>query len=232
MGYYSKRMWGGASGIVQDASLKLWLDASNPLSYPGTGTLWSDLSGNGNNGTLVNGVAFSGANGGVMSFDGVNDYVGLDKVITGIGSNTNTAWINTTKTGRQGIVGTRLDTDGYIFAINRTKLGNVTYFHTGITGSILEHSGNIGIEHWNNITSTYDNDTKVMSIYVNGVLLGSRTSLEFKNSNIAPYIGRERFADTDFYFKGLLNDVAIYNRALTPAEITQNFEATRSKYGI
>ena len=57
--------------IVMDG-LKLWLDASNPLSYPGTGTTWYDLSGNGNDGTMLNGVTpLSNA----MQFDGVNDYV-------------------------------------------------------------------------------------------------------------------------------------------------------------
>jgi hypothetical protein len=59
--------------IVTDG-LVLCLDAGNPKSYPGSGTTWTDLSGNGNNGTLVNGVGYSGDNLGSLSFDGVNDY--------------------------------------------------------------------------------------------------------------------------------------------------------------
>ena len=62
--------------IVTDG-LVLCLDAGNTKSYPGTGTTWADLSGRGNNGTLVNGVGYSSANNGLMTFDGVNDYVGL-----------------------------------------------------------------------------------------------------------------------------------------------------------
>jgi hypothetical protein len=61
------------SDIVRDG-LVLNLDAGNPASYPGTGTTWTDLSGNGNNGTLVNGVGYSSDNGGSLVFDGVNDY--------------------------------------------------------------------------------------------------------------------------------------------------------------
>ena len=57
MSYYAKRFFGQVQneGIVTDG-LKLWLDASNPASYPGSGTTWFDLSGNGNNGTMMGGV--------------------------------------------------------------------------------------------------------------------------------------------------------------------------------
>ena len=57
--------------IVTDG-LVLCLDAGNPKSYPGSGTTWTDLSGQGNNGTLVNGVGYVGTNGGSLSFDGVS----------------------------------------------------------------------------------------------------------------------------------------------------------------
>ena len=60
---------------VVDSSLQLWLDAGQTTSYPGTGTTWTDLSGNNNTGTLTNGPTYSSANGGSLSFDGVDDYV-------------------------------------------------------------------------------------------------------------------------------------------------------------
>jgi hypothetical protein len=66
-------MYANGPKIVTDG-LVLCLDAANRKSYPGTGTAWNDLSGNGNNGTLVNGPTFSSANGGNLSFDGTNDY--------------------------------------------------------------------------------------------------------------------------------------------------------------
>jgi len=59
--------------IVTDG-LVLHLDAANAKSYPGTGTTWSDLSGNGNGGTLINGPTFDSGNNGSIVFDGVNDY--------------------------------------------------------------------------------------------------------------------------------------------------------------
>jgi hypothetical protein len=63
--------------IVTDG-LVLCLDAGNPKSYPGSGTTWTDLSGNGNNGTLVNGVGYNSGNGGSLVFDGVNDRVTIN----------------------------------------------------------------------------------------------------------------------------------------------------------
>jgi hypothetical protein len=64
-----------ASGKIVTSGLVLALDAADKNSYPGSGTTWTDLSGNGNNGTLVNGPTFSSANGGSIVFDGVDDYV-------------------------------------------------------------------------------------------------------------------------------------------------------------
>ena len=59
---------------IIDDGLVLYLDAANTKSYPGSGTTWTDLSGNGNNGTLENGVGYNSGNGGSLVFDGVDDY--------------------------------------------------------------------------------------------------------------------------------------------------------------
>ena len=70
MGFYR------GPNIVKDG-LVLHLDAANYKSYPGSGTTWSDLSGNGNNGTLTNGPTFDSGNRGSIVFDGSNDFVYL-----------------------------------------------------------------------------------------------------------------------------------------------------------
>jgi hypothetical protein len=76
--------------IVTDG-LVLALDAGNPKSYPGSGTAWTDLSGNGNTGTLVNGVGFDSGNLGSLVFDGVNDYVVHTSNLTAINNITNSS---------------------------------------------------------------------------------------------------------------------------------------------
>ena len=63
--------------IITDG-LVLCLDAANRQSYPGSGTVWTDLAGS-NNGTLTNGPTFSSANGGSIVFDGVDDFIELNQ---------------------------------------------------------------------------------------------------------------------------------------------------------
>ena len=63
--------------IVTDG-LVLCLDAADQNSYPGSGNTWYDLSGNGNNGTLVNGVGYNSGNLGSLVFGGVDDYVNCE----------------------------------------------------------------------------------------------------------------------------------------------------------
>ena len=64
------------TSVVRDG-LIMHLDAANKKSYPGSGTIWKDLSGQGNNGTLINGVGYSTDNKGAMVFDGTDDYVSI-----------------------------------------------------------------------------------------------------------------------------------------------------------
>ena len=64
----------GGPDIVENG-LVLHLDAADSNSYPGSGTVWTDLSGNGYNGTLTNGPTFSSSNRGGIVLDGTNDYI-------------------------------------------------------------------------------------------------------------------------------------------------------------
>ena len=68
---------GGPGNIVTNG-LVLYLDAANTLSYTSGYTVWNDLSGNNNNGTLVDGPTFSSGNAGSIVFDGVDDYVKIE----------------------------------------------------------------------------------------------------------------------------------------------------------
>ena len=78
--------------VVRDG-LVLWLDANDKTSYPGSGTVWRDISLGGNNGTLINGPTFDSANGGSLSFDGSNDYA--DFFAPSLGTTTTVEmWVN------------------------------------------------------------------------------------------------------------------------------------------
>ena len=93
---------------VEDG-LILALDAGNTKSYPGSGTTWTDLSGNGNNGTLVNGVGYNSDYGGSLSFDGTNDYIDITSLapLADTSAVTMEAWVNVdTLTNSYQVIGT------------------------------------------------------------------------------------------------------------------------------
>ena len=81
-----------SSNIIVDG-LILHLDAGNSSSYSGSGTTWTDLSGEGNNGTLVNGTSYTSDDGGSLVFDGTNDYVNLGAVQINTAAGTIGMWI-------------------------------------------------------------------------------------------------------------------------------------------
>ena len=225
--------------IVTDG-LVLALDAGNTKSYPGIGTAWTDLSGNGNNGTLVNGVGYNSGNGGALSFDGVNDYVSFSYNSSyNIGGRnlTLSSWIMATSLvnathGGGIIVRDSGANDGLyeILLINTSSKNWVLFRMNGITNyspKIIP----IELNTFYNITCVYDNGT--MRNYVNGVQEGSGSTqnIDITTSGTRTLrIGR-RFQNIA-EFPGRIPQVSIYNRALTAEEIQQNFNALRGRFSI
>jgi len=238
-------------GIVKDG-LVLHLDAAQPSSYPGSGTTWTDLSGNGNNGTLSqpNGPTFDSANGGSLSFDGVDDYSsvpptnGLDLSGTST-SITVSCWAKTTDTGLalQGLVMWEDvdDSDG----IEPVRLA-ITSNSNNYPAFILRRYDNNGSSNvsgltltsqntYYNIVGTYNGSTH--AIYVNGTL-SNQTSytggikVPADGTNAKWIIGRGELTRTDRLLKGNMAQVLIYNRGLSAAEVTQNYNALKSRYGL
>jgi len=214
--------------------LVLALDAAERLSYPRTGTTWRDLSGNSNNGTLTNGPTFSAGNQGSIVFDGTNDYVGsFPTQISGVGSKTICAFIYPTTTSRAGICGTRsVNGDGWVFTINRTTSGNLSYFHTG-TATEIQVAAGIVTNTWTQVCVTYSTTSTTIILYKNGYQVGTSftTAVPPVSSAFNGVIGDEEYTFS-VPFKGNMSSVQIYNRALTAVEILQNYNATKSRFGL
>lgn len=226
--------------IVTDG-LIFYVDAANPKSYPETGTLWSDISKTGNNGTLVNGPTFDSANGGSIVFDGVNDYVqyetSLDPYISGNRDFTIELWVykNTSSDGMIfsswddipnrkfyiGYIGNRarfvVSSTGSDFAIAQAGvLTNNTWHHIVITRAGVE--GNSGVKIYiNNILQILSFTGTFSSITTNSVLyrIGNRV----ESSNPFPLLGKVSLLKT-------------YNRALSSTEVLQNYNATKTRFGL
>ena len=220
MGYYSGKLMGmqaeAVSGIVTDG-LKLYLDASNPASYPGSGTTWFDLSGNGNNGTMVNGVVpLSNA----MRFDGVDDYISTLMPLPSTTEHSISFMFNANN-----IASTQVMLGYYISGADLwvgtfgNKLG---YFQSG-NSIVSPENLIIGVDYIVACVKTTTN----RYMYINGVLKATGSTYNDPTGNLT--IGQ--FADA-FNFNGKINDITIYSRSLTPEEVLHNFNATKSKYGL
>jgi hypothetical protein len=213
--------------IVTDG-LVLALDAGSKKSYSGSGTTWSDLSGNGNNGTLTNGPTFNSGNGGSIVFDGVDDYTIIpDSPALKLNGNfTIMLWhraITKTNTfpgplykGNSAIVG-----GGYIL------------FYTSVNNGIMWiKRDNIQLPmtsavntYWSHITFTYDG-TNVRG-YLNGVnsYTSSTVTYSTNNDNSSLLLGR-----ADQSGNAAIGTIQMYNRALSAQEVLQNFNATKSRF--
>jgi len=215
--------------------LVLALDAANAKSYPGSGTVWRDLSGNNNSGSLTNGPTFSSANGGSIVFDGVDDTITNFPIqISGTGAKTINCFVKPSSTIRMGLCGTRsnLLANGWVFTINRTTAGNLTYFHTG--GSTLEVAAGIRINNWYNAAVTYNLSTTTATLYLNGIRIGNpdNTFSNISTSEFNGFIGAERQGVTTDIMNGSIATIQIYNRALSAAEILQNYNATKARFNL
>jgi hypothetical protein len=217
--------------------LVLCLDAANPKSYPGSGTTWTDLSGNGNNGTLVNGVGYSGSNLGSLVFDGVDDNINISynaslKPTTAITmesfcyiQNNSTTWASLIQYPQNSSSHT---SPFFEWAIYFNMSGR--YLHTRIDGEAASSPNNVwNFNEWVYVAITFENQS--VKYYVNGSNVGSssitKTSIVYEANNPV-YIGRN--ASGTEQFKGQLGNIKVYDRALTAQEIQQNFNATKSRY--
>jgi hypothetical protein len=227
--------------------LQLCLDAGNARSYPGSGTTWTDLIGSGNNGTLTNGPTFSSTNGGSVVFDGVNDYVAFGDVFD-LGTNdlTVNVWVKpTTLTAATNytIMSKAIAfTQNYRYSVGFS--GSAVYgFMQGNGGADIFPIGSttINTNTWYMCTYVFTRSSSI-SMYVNGNLetpTGSATisqwnALDFQSSNpfrIAAYTSGDNTTPSSF-FSGTISVFQMYFRSLSAAEIRQNFNALRGRYGI
>lgn len=201
--------------------LVLNLDASNALSYPGTGTTWTDLSGNGNNGTLINGTSYSSANGGVMVFDGVNDSVlGNTNTLNNSQSFTTITWFSANQViAEQHLTNLKATPPTQLYVAGGT-IGTWDY------GSLS--GGTILPNTWYMVVCTRDS-SGAGKLYINGQYIATST-LKSYSANTQFVIGT--FGGGGYYFGGKIGMSQIYNRDLTLSEIQQNFNATKTRFGL
>jgi hypothetical protein len=232
---------------ISSDGLVLSLDAGNTKSYPGSGTTWTDISGNGNNGTLVNGPTYSSANNGTIVFDGTDDFVNTPNsaslLAVGNGSFTLASWfkLSGTKTWTQNLI--RRDNFNVQGGENRRVIGlsaaaNTNFASFGVydgSNNNANGSQNLNDGLWHYAVGVYESSTKTQLLYVDGVLKTQavyNNTQSFNTSNASYAIGNVSSNYTGEPFFGNIAQASIYNRALSAAEISQNFNALRARFGI
>jgi len=213
--------------VITQQGLIMHLDASDVNSYPGSGTTWTDLSGNGNDGTLQNEVSFTADFNGTMNFDGINDYIStpVDADLQVMPSTTWTGWIKPAGGSGWHIVFGMEDGGWDRFLI----LENATTFALGHTGGRWSPGPNANYSSWQHVAVIYDSGT--MRFYLNG---SEYTTLinEGSHSSLGTFtIGSNQNGGGNRY-KGKIAQVSVYDRVLSAAEINFNFNLNKNKYGL
>ena len=217
--------------VIVTNGLTLNLDASKTESYPGSGNTWYDISGNSLNANLVNGPAFNSSNGGSIVFDGSNDYgeISNDSRLNA-STQTISVWYRATNlpTNWANLVG-KHDFNASQFGYLLTDRNN---FYVKGTNAQQYNVGNGNgiINTWYFVTATI-NINSLLKFYLNGSFINSSGVGNFTITNQPLRIGRS----VDLYwnlFKGNIGQIMIHNRVLTDAEVLQNYNATRSRFGL
>lgn len=222
--------------------LVLNLDAGRVSSYGDDGTTWRDLSGNNTNGTLANGVGFTADDGGSLIFDGVNDHINVPDVdgvtdFSNINNYTVDFWVylnssqNDTGSVDNDLVEKWSGSEGYPYTFRYFRASQeiiVTSFNT-----VAANSTQIQISHsnWWNICGVFNWSNSLLTLYGNGGIVSNSTILNLTgNITNSSALNIMRRGNNINYATGRLSSLKIYNRALTPQEVQQNYNALVGRY--
>jgi hypothetical protein len=202
-------------------SLSFYMDAGQPTSYPQTGTNWLDLSGNGNNGALINGPTWS--SNGWFTFDGVDDYVNCGIPITFTNSFSLNFYFKTTTSGVLLIFG-MYNGSGADWWIGTLPNGTLNFSFGSPSKSDIATSTVVTDGLWRMATCTYNKGANSIFLYLNGDLQNSSNTIPSTVIQPGGNMSIGRFGDLGaFYWPGSMANTQLYSKTLTQTEIKQNY---------
>lgn len=232
------------SGILNESLLQneivtsgihICLDASNPYSSPNNNVTWKDLSPNGYNGTLTNGAYLDTANRNGIFLDGTNDYVNCGSTSAGNNSSSFTVcgWLYPMSGGGQYPICRGNDGFGSGWSIFLRELFSVVQVVSGVPTQYSTGSVPLRNNTWGYYCGVFSIDDGKLYFYYNGNLRSTANcsaGSALRSSTRGWIFGL--VSSVGPYWKGKLGLVNIYNRVLTPAEISQNFLSTKHRFGL
>jgi hypothetical protein len=231
-------------GIVTDG-LVLHLDAGNYQSYPIAGTTWYDLTSGNARGVLTDGPVYIRDGGGAIDFDGTNDYVSISNALYKNQDFSVAFWVyhQTQNKSLVSIVDYSHAAGGTNrnWVIQSSDANTNRYYYFGyFDGTSFQPTlgAGIGVQYtadaWQYITYTKVG-TSVRG-YRNAVDVYSATAgnanVSYGATNEVLFIGDVNVATPDRSFNGYISNLQLYNRALTPTEVAQNFNALRARFNV
>jgi len=224
---------------VVDTNLMVWVDAAQTASYSGSGATWTDLSGNGKTYTLTNSPTFSSlTGGGVITFAGASSQYATTATTLFNSTTTNTysinIWVYPTGAGQiVSVDGQSTPNTAYHYTAIEITAAGLIYFGQWIGSGLSTIATSAqSLNAWYNLAITYNGTTA--TAYVNGTSVGSSAiiwSAPGANTFFALMSqDSTNMSGTTAYASGSIGAFLVYNRALTAAEVAQNYNALRSRY--
>ena len=212
---------------IASQGLKVLLDAGDSSSYSGSGTTWSDLSGNGNDAVLVGSPSYISSPG-AFDITGDNTYASLSSYSHRKNDFTYSLWVNFDAIGSEDTLfenGSWIDT--LLFRVQGSN-SIAVYAESALIGTF---SVSLTTGTWYNITYTRSGSTN--TCYVNATQSGSTftNQRDINLTNTNTYLMRSQHTANNQYTDGKLAHYAMYSRALTTQEITSNFDSLKARYG-
>jgi hypothetical protein len=217
-------------GIVT-TGLTMWLDANNPASYPGSGATWFDLSGNGTDQTLVGAPIYTAGTPSYFSFDGVSQYsTGSSPYVLPPNTYTKMIWFQITPGFDNNLISSAAGGHYMFFASTPTLwVGNANVFpYAG--GGAFGSATAFNAATWYCATVVFSDPQ--ISLYVNGVLDQFDPTYSASGHGGDGSTNLACFAPGGNLLNGSIAEVYCYGNALTAQQVLQNFNATRSRYGL
>ncbi|CAB4123183.1 Concanavalin A-like lectin/glucanases superfamily [uncultured Caudovirales phage] len=210
---------------IVTSGLVMLLDAANPKSYPGSGTTWSDISRNGNNGTLVGSPTYSANNNGYFTFNGSTQYANTATSVNLGSVFTISAWIYPTTAGSCSTILSNIyngaTSNGFKFFINTFQTSDRTIqIETGngsLGQSTISASGSITYSTWNHVVAVLNKTAGTGTIYLNGSLLTSGSIRTDLSSNNILYVGTA-ISNPNFAATGTVSSV---KRGIIPGFVNE-----------
>jgi hypothetical protein len=212
---------------VVTSGLSLYLDAANQRSYSGSGTTWYNLVSPSNNGTLVNSPTFSSNNAGVIVTNGSNNYISIT-LPTFSSTYSISFWVK--PLALPAGAGSEIQlfgSPGDVASISLYAAVSNTYKFLSWNGG-TGRTGNttLSINNWYNFVMVNSTNTV---FYLNGATDGTFANTATLNSGAATFAcinGTSRFLNSN------LGTIIFYNKALSSAEVLQNYNATKTRFGL